>query len=246
MPAALEDEIVRLRKRLQGQGLDAGAETIRAMLVAGTSMSAPANWTVPAVSTIWRILTRRGFVIPQTHKRPRSSWQRFAATQPNQRWQADVTHWQLADGTDVEILNIIDDHSRLAVGSATRRTTLAPDVVATFATAFHCWGIPAECSPTTGPSSPQNPAARAKSPSRRELRRLRVTFDHSRPYHPQTCGKVERFHQPRRSGWPPAHQRPPPSVRVAVPIAADPRCRWRRDRLMLAAPAKRGDRHRGK
>jgi hypothetical protein len=45
--------------RLQGQGLDAGAETIRAMLVAGTSMSAPANWTIPAVSTIWRILTRR-------------------------------------------------------------------------------------------------------------------------------------------------------------------------------------------
>jgi transposase InsO family protein len=133
MPAALEDEIVRLRKKLQGQGLDAGAETIRAMLVAGTSMSAPANCPIPAVSTIWRILTRRGFVIPQPHKRPRSSWQRFAATQPNERWQADVTHWQLADGTDVEILNIIDDHSRLAVGSAARRTTLAPDVVATFA-----------------------------------------------------------------------------------------------------------------
>jgi transposase InsO family protein len=45
----------------------------------------------PAVSTIWRILTRRGFVVPPTHKRPRSAWKRFTADQPNQLWQADVT-----------------------------------------------------------------------------------------------------------------------------------------------------------
>jgi transposase InsO family protein len=198
MPAALEDEIVRLRKKLQGQGLDAGAETIRAMLVAGTSMSAPANCPIPAVSTIWRILTRRGFVIPQPHKRPRSSWQRFAATQPNERWQADVTHWQLADGTDVEILNIIDDHSRLAVGSAARRTTLAPDVVATFAKAFHCWGIPAGVLTDNGAIFTAEPRGQGEVALERELRRLRVTFDHSHPYHPQTCGKVERFHQTQK------------------------------------------------
>ena len=60
----------------------------------------------PAVSTIWRILSRRGFVTPQPHKRPKSSYLRFAAEQPNERWQLDITHWALADGTDVEILNL--------------------------------------------------------------------------------------------------------------------------------------------
>jgi len=51
---------------------------------------------VPAVATIWRILSRRGFVTPQPQKRPRSSWKRSKAELPNQCWQADVTHWQLA------------------------------------------------------------------------------------------------------------------------------------------------------
>ena len=78
-----------------------------------TSPATPAVTKVPAVSTIWRILTRRGFVTPQPQKRPRSSWKRFEADLPNQCWQADVTHWRLADPTEVEILNIIDDHSRL-------------------------------------------------------------------------------------------------------------------------------------
>jgi hypothetical protein len=50
---------------------------------------------VPAISTIWRILKRRGFVTPQPHKRPRSSWKRFCAELPNPCWQADVTHWHL-------------------------------------------------------------------------------------------------------------------------------------------------------
>jgi transposase InsO family protein len=63
------------------------------------------------VATIWRILTRRGFVTPQPQKRPRSSWKRFEADLPNQCWQADVTHWRLADHSDVEILDIIDDPS---------------------------------------------------------------------------------------------------------------------------------------
>ena len=103
----LEDRIVRLRKDLSRKGLDAGAETIRAHLgSAGVDR-------LPATSTIWRVLTRRGFVTPQPRKRPKGAGKRFCAEQPNERWQADITHWQLADGSGVEILYIIDDHSRL-------------------------------------------------------------------------------------------------------------------------------------
>jgi transposase len=104
--SATEDRIIRLRKELSRKGFDAGAETIRVHL-----QRDPACDRVPAVSTIWRMLVRRGFVSPQPAKRPRSAGTRFAAEQPNERWQADITHWQLADGTAVEILNIEDDHS---------------------------------------------------------------------------------------------------------------------------------------
>ncbi len=136
--AETEERIVRLRKTLSRQGFDAGADTIAAHLA-----NDPTIANVPAVSTIWRILARRGFVTPQPHKRPRSSWKRFCAEQPNQCWQADVTHWRLADHTEVEILNIIDDHSRLLVASHARRITTGPDVVDTFAAAFYRWGTPA-------------------------------------------------------------------------------------------------------
>ncbi len=112
----MEDEIVRLRKRLEEEGLDAGPHTIAYHLRKGRG-------TPPAPSTIWRILTRRGFVIPKPQKRPKSSFVRFQAEMPNERWQADITHWELADGSHVEILNIVDDHSRLpaaAVGARSR------------------------------------------------------------------------------------------------------------------------------
>jgi transposase len=139
--AETDDAIIRLRKELSKQGLDAGAETIAAHLARQpTGGGRPAT---PAVSTIWRILSRRGFVRPQPQKRPRSSWRTFCADQPNERWQADITHWQLADGTEISILNILDDHSRLCLASHARRNTTGLDVVTSFRKAFANWGIPA-------------------------------------------------------------------------------------------------------
>ncbi len=115
VPAAIEERIITLRKELTEEGFDAGAHTIHYHL---SQQDDP----VPSVSTIWRILARRGFVTPQPHKRPRSSLIRFEADLPNECWQADTTHWTLNDGTDIEILNIIDDHSRLLVGALNRHT----------------------------------------------------------------------------------------------------------------------------
>jgi transposase InsO family protein len=185
--AELEDEIVALRKQLCDLGVDAGAETIHHHL-------GRRHDQVPSVSTIWRVLRRRGFVTPQPHKRPRSSWIRFEAQLPNECWQSDVTHWRLADGTEVDVVNFLDDHSRLAVESKVLRTATAPAVLQVFREAGARWGFPAAlltdngCVYTTwhrgGPNVMQT-----------ELLRLGIDYHHSRPYHPQTCGKVERFHQ---------------------------------------------------
>jgi transposase InsO family protein len=205
----LEDRIVALRKDLSRQGLDAGADTIRTHLARRTPSAAAAPQpAVPSVATIWRILTRSGFVTPQPQKRPRSSWHRFTAEQPNQRWQADTTHWQLADGTPVEILNLLDDHSRLALASTARRTITGPDVVHTFQDCFVRWGIPASVLTDNGAVFTGIPRRGGRVALEVELGRLGVRFDHSRPYHPQTCGKVERFQQTQKkwlTAQPPAN-----------------------------------------
>ena len=148
-----------------------------------------------SVATIWRILTRRGFVTPQPQKRPKASLIRFQADQPNERWQADTTHWHLADGSDVEILNIIDDHSRLAIASHARRVFKAADVVDTFDDAFTRHGLPASVLTDNGAVFTANFRGRGQVALERHLTALDIRQNHSRAYHPQTCGKVERFHQ---------------------------------------------------
>jgi transposase InsO family protein len=131
-----EDDIVAIRKALLDAGYDAGAETIQVHLHA-------LHDKVPSVSTIWRVLKARGFVTPQPHKRPRSSWIRFEAALPNQLWQADATHWRLADGAPVEILDLVDDHSRLLLASVAFPTLRGLDVVRTFQAAVAAHGPPA-------------------------------------------------------------------------------------------------------
>lgn len=187
---ALEDAIVRLRKTLDKQGYDAGAATIAEHLTRDPSVA-----NVPAVSTIWRILSRRGFVTPQPQKRPRSAWKRFQAELPNQCWQADVTHWRLADHTDVEILDLIDDHSRLAIASHARPITTGPDVVDTFTAAFARWGTPAGVLTDNGAIFTAKQRGHGRTALEITLGELGIKYTNSRPYHPQTCGKVERFHQ---------------------------------------------------
>ncbi len=185
---SLEEEIVELRKALSEQGLDAGAHTIAFHLERR-------HGSAPAPSTIWRVLTRRGFVTPQPQKRPRSSFIRFEADQPNERWQADITHWELLDGSEVEILNIIDDHSRLCVASDARAITKGADVVQSFHTAFAAHGFPASVLTDNAAVFAGGPRGGGRCAIEVELGALGVAHRHSTPYHPQTCGKVERFHQ---------------------------------------------------
>lgn len=183
----LEDRVVRIRKELSDQGFDAGAATIHYHL----SLTDPSP---PSTSTIWRILKRRGFVTPQPHKRPKSSYISFEATLPNEMWQSDVTVFELKDGSKVEICNFLDDFSRVCVASKVVAVTSAPDVVATLYEAGGAWGLPA--SVLTDNGCIYTAAYRhGYSAMESELFHLGIDYKHSRPYHPQTCGKVERFHQ---------------------------------------------------
>jgi transposase InsO family protein len=188
-PVEIEDEIVELRKDLVDQGLDAGAHTIEVHLARRHGEAG-----VPSVATIWRILVRRGFVTPQPQKRPRSSFVRFEADQPNERWQADITHVRLVDGEEVEILNVIDDHSRFLIASDALVVFKAADVVASFHRATAAHGFPASLLTDNGAVFTAAPRG-GRCAIELETARLGIRSVHSRPYHPQTCGKVERLHQ---------------------------------------------------
>jgi transposase InsO family protein len=179
--------IVKLRRELTEAGYDAGPETIHFHLSASLA-------EVPSVATIWRILKRHGLITPQPHKRPKSSFVRFEAKLPNETWQVDATPWLLADGSPVEILNFLDDHSRLAVASNSFPTVKAHDVVQAFHSASKTFGLPASLLSDKGAVF-TGKSRRGKVLLELELERLGIVFKHSTPYHPQTCGKVERFHQ---------------------------------------------------
>jgi transposase InsO family protein len=186
-PADIAQAIVKLRRQLEASGHDAGARTIAYHLAQETD--AP-----PSRTTIWRILKREGLITPQPQKRPDCSKIRFEADLPNELWQMDITAWRLASGEVLEILNLIDDHSRLHLACDAYPRAKAADVVASFHRAAELHGLPFSllsdnAAVFTGSSR------RGKVLLEAELERLGVAFKNSRPYHPQTCGKVERLHQ---------------------------------------------------
>jgi transposase InsO family protein len=186
-PPEVVQAVLELREQLETQGHDAGAQTIAYHL-------AQRGEDFPSVSTIWRILRREGLITAQPQKRPLCSRIRFEADLPNQMWQADITAWQLASGELVEILNLIDDHSRLHLGCDAYRRVKAADVVASFHKAAELHGLP-ESLLSDNAAVFVGSYRKGKVLFESELERLRVLFKNSRPYHPQTCGKVERLHQ---------------------------------------------------
>jgi transposase InsO family protein len=149
---------------------------------------------VPSVTTIWRILTREGLVTAEPRTRPKRSYVRFEADLPNECWQADFTHWTLADGTAIEILTFLDDHSRYAISLTAHAPVTGDIVVAAFRAAIDTHGIPASTLTDNGLvfttrflHGPNN--------FERELVILGIDQKNGRPNHPQTQGKVERFQQ---------------------------------------------------
>jgi len=183
--------IVELRRRLIGQGLDAGADTI------GWHLEHHHQITISR-ATVYRIVRRAGLVAPEPHKKPRASYVRFAAEQPNETWQADFTHHRLADGTDTEILSWLDDHSRYALSVTAHRVVTGPIVLTAFRGCVDQHGIPFSTLTDNGlvfTTRFAHGGRTSRNALETELVRLRVRQKNSRPNHPTTCGKVERFQQ---------------------------------------------------
>lgn len=186
-PDHVRDRIIQLRQQLTADGLDAGPVTIAWHLNREATTS-------PAISTIRRILLGAGLITPAPTKRPKSSYLRFAADQPNETWQSDFTHWALADGTDIEILNWLDDHSRLLLSCTAHRPVTGTTVIDTFTAAITEYGPPASTLTDNG-SVYTSRFTGGKNGFEYLLTATGITQKNGHPYHPQTQGKIERFHQ---------------------------------------------------
>lgn len=182
--------IVRLRVELEDQGLDAGSQTIAWHLEQRHGIKV-------SVSTIRRRLIDAGLIEPQPRKRPRSSYVRFEAKLPNECWQTDFTHWRLADGTDTEILSWLDDHARYALSVSAHRRISGDIVVETFTETAENTGFPASVLSDNGMVYTSRFAFGRGGRNQLEtlLAVLGIDQKLSRPNHPTTCGKVERFQQ---------------------------------------------------
>jgi transposase InsO family protein len=194
VPAALAAEvvdlIVRLRKELTDAGLDAGPDTIAWHLHHHHGLRV-------ARSTVSRHLTAAGLVVPEPRKRPKSSYLRFEAAMPNETWQSDFTHYPLADGTGTELISWLDDCTRYALHVSAHPRITTPIVVATFREAVARHGIPASTLTDNGMvyTVRLSGGRGGRNAFEDELRRRHIVQKNSRPAHPTTCGKAERFQQ---------------------------------------------------
>jgi transposase InsO family protein len=179
--------IIALRTELTARGLDAGPVTI-AWHLGREGLGAPST------STIRRILGAAGLVVPEPRKRPRSSWIRFEAAAPNELWQSDVTHWRLADGSEVEICSWLDDHSRYLLGATACRRVSGDDVGATFGAAGEAHGWPAATLTDNGAVYTSRFTG-GRNGFEYLLAYLGIRQKNGAPGHPQTQGKIERFQQ---------------------------------------------------
>jgi transposase InsO family protein len=184
-PHDLRERIVALRKQLDADGLDAGPVTIATHLT-------NAGLTAPSTSTIRRILHEAGLVVPDPSKRPRSCLHRFAADQPNECWQSDFTHWHLSDGADVEIIDWLDDHSRLLLSLTVFTRVTGHDVVNTFTDNINTYGPPASTLTDNG-SVYTSRFTGGRNAFEYLLAALRIQQKNGHPGHPQTQGKIDRF-----------------------------------------------------
>ena len=186
----VRERIIELRTKLVAHGLDAGPATISWHL-------GREDLGVPSISTIRRILHGAGLVTAQPHKRPRSSWIRFEASAPNELWQSDFTHWRLADGSEVEIISWLDDHSRYLLacspGTASGRVS-GDDVVETFTAAGDAHGWPSATLTDNGAVYTSRFTG-GRNNFEYLLAYLGIRQKNGSPNHPQTQGKIERFHQ---------------------------------------------------
>ena len=182
-PKEIETHILNLRKEHISWG---GRKLKRRLEDLGYS-------DIPSAATIGNILKRNG-VIPDDASTKATAFKRFEHPNPNDLWQMDFKGWFKMDKRRCYPLTVLDDHSRYSIVLKACLYERTEVVQSALIDAFRKYGLPRRMtmdngSPWAGHAKKQLTALTAW------LIRLGIKVSHSRPYHPQTQGKDERFHR---------------------------------------------------
>jgi transposase InsO family protein len=182
-PDQLEAQVVALRRQHSAWG---GRKLSRRLRDLGLT-------DVPAPSTVTAILRRHGLLDGPRAGLPRA-FTRFEHAAPNDLWQMDFKGHVPCGGARCHPLTVLDDHSRYSIvlrACPDERTATVRD---SLVDAFRSYGLPLRIAVDNG--SPWGDREGSPyTPLGVWLLRLGIHVSHSRPYHPQTLGKDERFHQ---------------------------------------------------
>jgi putative transposase len=226
-PVEVETEVVRLRTELaEIPGQDCGADNVRYFLlqVAEVEGWAAREVKVPSRATIHHIMKRHGLVVPEPKKRPKSSYRRFAYARPRDCYQIDATHVGLAGGVTVVVFEVLDDCTRTLVATLAWPAENAAGAIAAARRAFTAFGVPALMLADNGSALTSRLTRGGTSTFTRFVRAAGARLIHSSPYHPQTCGKVERHHRTFKTWL--AAQPAPPATLEQLQTSCDEYQRW--------------------
>jgi putative transposase len=183
----VEELAVQIRKQLADEGLDHGPVTVRWHLQ-------QLGLAAPAASTLARLFTRRGMVLAQPQKRPRSSYRRFEFAAVHECWQLDAFWWPLAGGTSACVYQVLDDHSRYLIATHVATSENVTDALLVLDKAIAAAAqVPCLFLSDNGTAFNQDRMGRTTKLVAR-LRALGCKPITGKPRHPQTQGKNERIH----------------------------------------------------
>ncbi|MGW4097176.1 integrase core domain-containing protein [Mycobacterium sp. NPDC004974] len=199
--AEVEEVVLRERKQLLEAGADYGPQSIV------WALQREGFGAVPSRASVWRILTRHGVIVAQPQKRPKSATKRFTFSRPNECWQSDWTGWALACGAPAAIAGSLDDHSRYLVGLHAGPGDATNELVwSVMMTGMTECGVPAMSLADNG-FVYTGKWRGFECSFEANLRAVGTVTINSRPFHPQTCGKIERLWQTLKK-WLRAHPAP--------------------------------------
>lgn len=213
-PPEVEAEIVRLRRELEDEpGQDCGADNVGYLLqqIADLDDWATRGWRVPSRATIHKIMKRHRLVRPQPRKRPKSSYRRFAYAQPRDCYQIDATEVRLAGGQKAVVFEVLDDCTRLLAATVAWDVEDAAGAITAMTRAFDRFGVPTLVLADNGSAFTCRTRSTGISRFTRVVTATGARLIHSSPYHPQTCGKVERHHRTFKA-WLDAQPVPPANL----------------------------------
>jgi transposase InsO family protein len=181
-PEAVKAKIVELKRKDPDSGIKRISQTLRQWFHLSASPE-----------TVRVTLHEQGLIEPKPVRAPKAPPKPrfFERSTPNQLWQSDIFTFRLG-GKNAYLIGYIDDYSRYLVGLGLYRSQTAEHVLETYRRAVGEYGVPREMLTDNGR---QYTNWRGKTRFEQELAKDKVHHLRSRPHHPMTLGKIERFWQ---------------------------------------------------